>query len=56
MPPEHAHDKGMESWCLAAGPERIDTDFAFQVFLDVRWRVVRTILKWNAAVLIDLSS
>lgn len=30
----------MTQWCLAAGPRCITTEFALQVFLDVRWSIV----------------
>jgi hypothetical protein len=39
-PAAKTHEEGMTQWCRAAGPRRIKTDFAMQVFLDVRWAIL----------------
>ncbi len=31
----------MAQWCRAAGPHSINTEFALQIFQDVRWSLVR---------------
>ena len=36
----HVHEEGMIQWCLAAKPQSINTEFALQVFHDVRWCIV----------------
>lgn len=40
MPPGKTHEEGMAQWCHAAGPSRINTDFALKVFEDVRWGIM----------------
>ena len=41
VPRGHVHEEGMARWCVAAGPRIIKTEFAMQVFHDVRWCIVR---------------
>ena len=40
MSAAHVHEAGMTQWLLSAGPRSINTDFALQVFHDVRWCIV----------------
>ena len=40
-PNDRSHVDGMSQWCVAAGPQSINTDFALQIFYDVRWFLVR---------------
>jgi hypothetical protein len=38
----------MIQWCQAAGPTNIKTEFALQVFVDVRWSIVCILFRSRA--------
>jgi hypothetical protein len=40
VPQGKVHEEGMAQWCRAAGPRSIKTDFAMQLFQDVRWSIM----------------
>ncbi|KAK3716317.1 hypothetical protein LTR37_006467 [Vermiconidia calcicola] len=40
IPASNEHEVGMAQWCCAAGPTHVSSEYALQVFEDVRWCIM----------------
>ncbi|KAK5174515.1 uncharacterized protein LTR77_001595 [Saxophila tyrrhenica] len=49
VPHGKVHEHGMAEWCRAAGPRSIKTDFAMQLFKDVRWTIMNHCIETHKA-------